>query len=194
LRVANGLSVKELHKKIKEVKKVDKKMSGIKVLCGTEVDILSNGEIDYPDSVLKELDFVIAAIHSGFKQSREQTTKRIISACKNKYVNIIAHPTGILAGVRDAYDIDLEEVLGAAHDYKVALEINCHPQRLDLNDISAMKAKAAKVKLFLGTDAHDISQFEFIDLGVNIARRGWLEKSNILNCMDVSTLLKWLKK
>jgi DNA polymerase (family 10) len=194
LRVANGLSVKELHKKIKEVKAVDKRLSGIKVLCGTEADILSDGQIDYPDSVLKELDFVIAAIHSGFKQSREQLTKRIISACKNKYVNIIAHPTGILSGMRDAYEIDLEEVLKAACDHKVALEINCHPQRLDLNDINAMKAKEAKAKLFLGTDSHDISQFEFIDLGVNIARRGWLKESDVINCMDLTALLKWLKK
>jgi len=194
LIVANGLSIKELHKKIDEVKKVNKRISGIKVLCGTEVDILSSGELDYPDSVLKELDFVIAAIHSGFKQSKEQLTKRIVAACENKYVNVIAHPTGILSGVRDAYEIDLEEIIKAARDYKVALEINCYPKRLDLNDISAMKAKQAKVKFLLGTDAHAINQFGFIDLGVNIARRGWLQKGDIINCMDLTALLKWLKK
>jgi len=194
LIVANGLSPKELHKKIGEVKKVNKRISGIRVLCGTEVDISGDGKIDYPDSVLKELDFVIAAIHSGFRQSKEQLTKRIVLACKNKYVNVIAHPTGILWGVREAYEIDLEEVLKAAHDNKVALEINCHPQRLDLNEDNVIKAKEAGVKLFLGTDVHSIDQFKYMDLGLNIARRSWLNKKDVINCMDLNSLLKWFKK
>ena len=96
--------------------------------------------------------------------------------------------------MRDAYEIDLEEILKAARDYKIALEINCYPKRLDLNDIEAMKAKDAKVKLFLGTDAHQIDQLGFIELGVNIARRGWLQKGDIINCMDLDKLIKWLKK
>ena len=114
LKVAGGLSIKELECSIAEVKKLNKKIKGIKVLCGTEVDILAKGEIDYPESILKELDFVIAAIHTGFKQPKDKQTKRIISTCKNRYVNFIAHPTGGLWGVRDPYQIDWEEVLKAA--------------------------------------------------------------------------------
>ncbi|UCC95774.1 MAG: DNA polymerase/3'-5' exonuclease PolX [Candidatus Omnitrophota bacterium] len=194
LKVANGLPIKEVYKKIEETRKVNARLKGIYVLCGTEVDILSDGSLDYPDSLLKKLDVVIAAIHTGFKQSKAQLTKRTIAACKNKYINIIAHPTGRLWGVRDSYEIDFEEVLKAASDYNVALEINCYPQRLDLNDMHTFKAKQAGAKLALGTDAHILDQFKAIDLGVSVARRGWLERRDILNCMNVDALLKWLKK
>ncbi|MBP7088109.1 MAG: DNA polymerase/3'-5' exonuclease PolX [Candidatus Omnitrophica bacterium] len=194
LKVAGGLSIKELYEKIDEIRNIDKKTEGIKVLCGAEVDILKDGSLDYPDSVLKELDYVIAAIHSGFKQSQEQLTKRIVSACKNKYVNIIAHPTGVLWGQRDPYQVDLDQIFKAAFDYQVALEINCHTQRLDLDGVSAMRAKNAKVKIFLGTDAHEPLNLKLIHLGVSVARRGWLEKKNILNCLNTADLIQWLKK
>ena len=194
LKIANGLTPKELHSKIEEIKKLNKKLSGIKILCGTEVDILSDGSIDYPDSVLKELDYVIAAVHSGFKQSKEQITKKIIKACKNKYVNIIAHPTGVLRGVREAYPVDLEKIYQAAFDFKVALEINCHPQRMDLGDIEVMKAKLRGAKVFLGTDAHELLQLDFMALGVNVARRGWLQSQDVINCLGAEELMKWLKK
>jgi len=194
LKVAGGLSVKELHRSIAEIKKLNTKVKGIKIFCGTEVDISVKGEIDYPESILKELDFVIAAIHSGFKQPKVEQTKRIICACKNKCVNFIAHPTGGLWGVRDPYEIDLEEVLKAASDYGVALEINCHPERYDLNDISAMKAKERGVKLVLNTDSHSIEQLALIELGISVARRGWLTKKDLINCMGLNELLRWLKK
>ena len=194
LKVAHGLDVKEVHKKIEDIKNLNKKLKGIRVLCGTEVDILGDGKLDYPDSLLKELDMVVAAIHSGFKQSRHQLTMRTVSACKNKYVNIIAHPTGRLWPEREAYDIDLEAVNKAARDNKVALEINCYHNRLDLNDSHALAAKHAKVKFALGTDAHILEQFHFMDLGVSVVRRGWLEKKDVVNCMKLEELLKWLKK
>ncbi|MBU2044755.1 MAG: DNA polymerase/3'-5' exonuclease PolX [Candidatus Omnitrophica bacterium] len=194
LKVAGGLSIKELKDSIEEIEKINRKLKGIKVLAGTEVDILAEGGIDYPESILKELDFVIAAIHSGFKQPKAKQTKRIISACKNKYVNFIAHPTGGLWGVRDPYQIDLEEVLKAASDYGVALEINCHPERYDLNDISAMQAKQRGVKLALNTDSHSVEQLQLIDLGISVARRAWLTSSDIVNCMSLGELEKWLKK
>ncbi len=194
LNVAGGLSVSELRATIKEIKDLNQKLKGITILCGSEVDILKNGQIDYPDNILKQLDFVIAAIHSGFKQPKQVQTKRIVAACKNKYVNIIAHPTGGLWGMRDPYQIDLEEVLKAAQDNKVALEINCHPERYDLNDISALKAKGYGVKLALNTDAHSIAQLGLIDLGISVAQRGWLTKRDIINCMNLPELLKWLKK
>jgi DNA polymerase (family 10) len=194
LKIAGGVSVKDVYKKIEEIKKINKKNKKVRILCGTEVDILSDGKLDYPDNVLKEFDLVIAAIHFGFKQSKSQLTKRIIAACKNKYVHIIAHPTGRLWGVRESYEIDLDEILKVASDYKVALEINCYPQRLDLNDINCLMAKKRKVRLALGTDAHLLEQLEAIELGVSIARRGWLEKKDVLNCMDIDRLMKWLKK
>ena len=194
LKVARGLSIEEVCRKMKEVRAVNRKLKGIRVLCGTEVDILKEGELDYPDSLLKESDFVIAAIHSGFKQPKEKITRKIVAACKNKYVNIIAHPTGVLAGVRGPYEIDLEEILKACRDYNVALEINCHPQRWDLNDINTLKAKQGGVKLFMGTDAHILNQLTFMDLGLNIARRGWLEKKDVINCLSLERLLRWLKK
>jgi DNA polymerase (family 10) len=193
LRVANGLSKKEVYKKIKEIGKLNGK-SQVRLLCGTEVDIDAEGRLDYPDSILKEFDLVIAAIHSGFKQSKQQLTKRIVNACKNKYVNIIAHPTGRLWGMREPYEIDLDEVLKAANDYQVALEISCFPQRLDLNDIGALEAKKLGVKLALGTDAHKIEQLNAMELGISVARRGWLEQKDIINCMNLEKLMKWLKK
>ncbi|MCD6539165.1 MAG: DNA polymerase/3'-5' exonuclease PolX [Candidatus Omnitrophica bacterium] len=193
LKVARGLDVKTLFKKIEEVRKLNKKFKDFYLLAGTEVDILSDGSLDYPDEVLKELDLVVAAIHTGFKQSKSQLTRRILSAIKNKYVHIIAHPTGRLFGVRDSYEIDLDEILSACSDYNVALEINAYPQRLDLNDINCKKAKEKKVKLAIGTDAHIIEQLSAIELGVWIAQRGWLEKEDLLNSLDPQRLLKWLR-
>lgn len=194
LKIAGGLSIKEVYRKIEEVRRVSVKFKKVRLFCGAEVDILANGELDYPDSVLKELDFVIAAIHSGFTQSKEKLTHRIIAACQNRYVNIIAHPTGILRGVRGPYEIDLEEILKAARDHRVALEINSHPQRLDLNAVNARQAKEEGVKLVLNTDTHLSAQLEFMDLGLSVARRGWLEKKDLLNCLGAGELVRWLKK
>ncbi len=194
LKVARGLSIENVYKKIKEVKRVNSRLKSIKVFCGTEVDILSDGSLDYPDSLLKEFDLVIAAIHSGFKQSSSQLTGRIVNACKNKYVNIIAHPTGRLLELRDGYEIDFSEVFKAAADYRVAMELNCYPQRLDLNDSNCMRARAQGVKIALGTDAHALEQMLNIELGVSISRRAWLEKEDIINCWGATKLSKWLKK
>ncbi len=190
LKIAGGLSSKEVYRKIESIRKINLK-SKVRLLCGVEVDIDSQGRLDYPDSLLKGFDIVIAAIHTGFKQSSSQLTKRIISACKNKYVHIIAHPTGRLWGVREPYAV--EEILKVAKDYKVALEINCYPQRLDLNDLGAMQAKNKGVKLSLGSDSHHLDQFKAIELGLSVARRGWLEKEDLLNCLELEELLKWLK-
>lgn len=193
LKVAKGLSKDALYRKKEEIEKINKK-GKLRLLFGTEVDIDSSGNLDYPDSILKEFDLVIAAIHTGFKQSKSQLTKRIINACKNKYVNIIAHPTGRLFKTREPYEIDLKEILKVCSDYNVALEINCYPDRLDINDLGALEAKKANVKLSLGTDTHNKEHLNAIELGLAIARRGWLEKNDLLNCMDIDTLIKWLKK
>jgi DNA polymerase (family X) len=194
LRVAGGLSPEDLRKKIAEIRKINQKIKGIKILCSSEVDILSDGRLDYPDNLLKELDYVIAAVHTSFKQPSRLLTKRIVTACRNKYVNIIAHPTGFLRGSREAYDIDLDEVFKAAVDHNVALEINSHPHRLDLNDDNSFKAKRAGVKLSINTDSHNREDFDLIQYGVNIARRAWLEPADVINCLGLKGLLKWLDK
>jgi DNA polymerase (family 10) len=194
LKVAGGVSIKEVYKKIEHIKKLNSKLKDIKIICGTEVEILGDGSLDYPNSILKEFDLVMAAIHSGFKQSKSQLTKRIVKACQNRFVNVIAHPTGRLFGVREAYEVDWDQVFRVASDFNVALEINCYPQRLDLDDLGCMKAAQNSVKLCLGTDAHILDQMQAIDLGVSVARRGWLKKSDIINCWETDKLIRWLKK
>src|SRR3989338_2318587 len=178
LKVAGGLSIKELKEKKREVDKLNSRMRNFRILFGTEVDIDAEGNLDYPDSVLAEFDVVLAAIHSGFKQSETQNTKRLVSACKNKNVDIIAHPTGRLWGTRDGYGVDFHQLFKAASDYGTALEINGYPLRLDLNDTHARQAKEKGVKLAISTDAHSASQLNYMRLGVATARRGWLTKND----------------
>jgi len=192
LKVAGGLSVKDLKKKKLEIEKLNREMKDIRVLFGTEADIGPEGRLDYKDEVLKQFDVVVAAIHTGFKQSKAQLTKRVVSACKNKYVHIIAHPTGRLWGTRDAYDIDLEEVYKAAAGHNTALEINAFPNRLDLNDHNARRAKELGVKLAINTDSHATEQLEAIKFGVAVARRGWLSKNDVINTLTLQGLLKTL--
>ncbi len=194
LKVAKGLTIPDLKKKRDEIERINRKLNGFRILYGAEVDIDSQGNLDYKDAVLKEFDLVIAAIHTGFKQSKQQLTRRVVKACENKYVHIIAHPTGRLWGIRDAYDIDLEEILKAAKQTNTALEINSYPQRLDLNDLNCRKAKEIGVKISLGSDAHNTGQLEAIKFGVSMARRGWLSADDVINTLDVGQLLEAIKK
>ncbi len=194
LKVAGGLSVADLKKKRREIDNINKRLKGFRVLCGTEVDIDSEGNLDYKDEILKEFDLVVAAIHTGFKQSKEQLTRRMVKACKNKLVHIIAHPTGRLWGTRDAYDIDLDEVFRAARDTNTHLEINAFPQRLDLNDLNCRRAKEMGVRLAISTDAHTTEQLDTIKLGISVARRGWLTCEDVINTLPVEELLKVLNK
>lgn len=194
LGVAGGLSEKELFSQMKKIDKINKKLRGFRILKGTEVDILGDGSLDYKDSVLKELDFVIAAIHSGFKQSKDILTKRIINAMENKFVNMIAHPTGRLFGTRDAYQLDISKILKFAKDTHTAIEINAYPDRLDLNDINCQEAKNIGVTLGISTDSHTRDQFNNMIFGVYVARRGWLEKSNVLNTLHLKDLLRKVSK
>ena len=193
LKIARGLSEAQLREKIAEGKRINKKLSGIKILIGTEVDIKSDGALDYSDTLLKQLDLVIGAIHSGFKQKREQITKRIVTAMKNPYLHIIAHPTGRLLGEREPYDLDINQVIEMAGKTGTALEINAYTERLDLDDINCMKAKQKGVKLAIGTDAHHVDQLWMMELGVTVARRGWLEASDVLNTLPAEELIKWTK-
>ena len=194
LKIARGLDRRDLKNKKKEMNRLSKKYKGIKILFGTEVDIDSEGRLDYPDDILREMDIVIGAIHSGFKQPRERLTKRITAACKNKYVHIIAHPTGRLWGAREAYEVDFEEVFMVAADTGTAIEINSYPQRLDLNDIYSRMAKEAGVKLAINTDAHIAEQLDTMKFGVSVGRRAWLEKKDVINTLGFGRLSAFLKK
>ncbi len=194
LKVAGGMTARDLKKKKEQIEKINQKLKTFYVLYGTEVDIDSDGKLDYKDEILKEFDLVVAAIHTGFKQSKEQLTKRLIKACQNKYVHIIAHPTGRLWGTRDAYEIDLDELLKVANQTNTFLEINAFPQRLDLNDLNCRRAKEMGVKLALGTDAHTTEQLENMKLGISVARRGWLSREDVINTLSVEELLKTIRK
>ncbi|RJQ14741.1 MAG: DNA polymerase/3'-5' exonuclease PolX [Nitrospiraceae bacterium] len=193
LGVAGGLSVEQVLEQNRKIQALNKKLRGFKLLSGTEMDIKSDGSPDFPDDVLKRLDIVIASIHSGFRQSKEQITKRIVSAMKNPYVSIIAHPTGRLIGERDAYEVDLEEVLKAAKETGTAIEINAYPLRLDLSDMYVRKAKEMGVALAINTDTHVIYQFDFMTYGIGTARRGWAGKKDVLNTLGYNALMKRLK-
>ncbi len=194
LKVAGGLTPTDLKKKKQEIDKINKTLKGFRVLYGTEVDIDSDGKIDYPDDILKEFEITVAAIHSGFKQSKAQLTRRILRACANKYVHIIAHPTGRLWGTRESYEIDMDEVLRVARETNTSLEINAFPQRLDLNDLYTRRAKEMAVKLAIGTDAHAIEQLKMMKLGMAVARRGWLSREDVINTLAVEELLRTIKK
>lgn len=194
LKIAGGLSPKELEKQIEQIKKVNKKVKGITVLCGSEVDIKGDGSMDFPDKILEKLDIVIGAIHNGFKQDKKTIAKRITTAMKNPNVDIIAHPTGRLIGARDPYQFDADEILKVARDTDTALEINAYYDRLDFNDIFARKAKDMGVRMAIGTDSHHIDQLWMMKLGISVAQRGWLEKKDLLNTMTLDKLKKWTTK
>ena len=194
LGIARGLTAERLLEEKKQIDSLNKRLKGFKLLAGIEVDIRSDGQLDLPDDVLKKLDIVVASIHSGFKQKKEQLTRRLVSAMKNPHVSIIAHPTGRLIGERDPYDIDMNSILKAAKENGTAIEINAYPLRLDLNDVYARMAKEKGIPLAISTDAHTIHHFDFMTYGISIARRGWLEKENILNTLNYDSLMKVLKK
>jgi len=194
LKVARGLSPEQLNKKIQEIKNLRAQQPEIEILIGSEVDILSDGKLDYPEEILKQLDVVIAAVHSNFKQDENTMTERIIRAMKNPYVHIISHPTGRLLNRRSPYAVNIDRIIEAAADYKVALEINAFPERLDLPDIWCRRAKEKNVLLAIGSDAHFLSQMEYLRYGVFVARRGWLSKKDLVNTRSVSDLKKLLTR
>jgi DNA polymerase (family 10) len=193
LGVAHGLDEKRLAEEIGLIDTANKKLSGFRILKGTEIDIRSDGRLDLNDDALAGLDIVVASIHSGFKQTQEQITARLISAVRHPCVSVIAHPTGRLIGERDAYAVDMEAVLKEAAKYGVAMEINAYPLRLDLNDLHAKMAKELGVPLVISTDTHVTSQFDLMTYGVSIARRGWAEKKDVLNTLEPDQLIKRLK-
>ncbi len=193
LAVAKGLTMERLMEQKKEIDEINKRLTGFRIFQSTEVDIRSDGTLDFTDDILEKLDLVVASIHSGFKQSKEQLTGRMVAAINNPYVSIIGHPSGRLIGERDAYELDMEKVLKAAGKTGTAFEINSYPLRLDLNDTFAKRAKEMGIPIVISTDTHTIDQFDFMSYGVSIARRAWLEKKDVVNTLGPDMLLKKLK-
>ena len=192
LKVANGLSEDRVVKKIKEIEKINKKLKDFRVFCGTECDIKPDGTLDYSDSILKKFDFVGVGIHISFKMNKEEITQRIIKAMENKYVNFVAHPTCRIIGRREPFDLDIDKIFDVARETNTFLEINCFPDRLDLNDIHSKMAKEKNVRFVLGTDAHNLNHLSFMRFGIATARRGWLEKKDILNTYSLKEVEKTL--
>ncbi|MDD4178735.1 MAG: DNA polymerase/3'-5' exonuclease PolX [Candidatus Margulisbacteria bacterium] len=191
-RVAGGLNAKETLDNINKIKAAAKKIAGIKLLAGAEVDILPDGQLDLPDEILKLLDIVLVAVHSNFKMPRDKMTARVIKALSNKYACILTHPTGRLINEREPYAIDLEAILQAAKENNIIIEINAHPKRLDLTDVYCLRAKKLGIKLAINTDAHSVDQLGLMKYGVLTARRGWLEKKDVVNTLPLDKLLKLL--
>ncbi len=192
--VAHGMDPARLLKQLDEIERVDEKVTGIKVFKGIELDILEDGKLDLPDKVLSRLDLVVAAVHYKFDMSRAAQTDRIIRAMDNKHVSIIAHPTGRLLGEREAYALDVERLIEAAHERGCALELNAQPERLDLSDIHVQAAKAGGVKIAISTDAHAPAALDFMRYGVDQARRGWLEADDVINTRAPEQLKRLLKR
>ena len=190
---ANGLNEARLEQHIKDVRRVANEVKDtIAVLIGTEVDILADGRLDYPDSLLKELDLVIAAVHSGLSQPPDVATKRILKAMENPYVMILAHPTGRLIGRREGLSPDMGQIIAAAAKRGIALEVNANSWRLDLRDTHARAAIEAGVKLSINTDAHGPPDFGELTYGVMTARRAGATKADVINCMSRPALAKWI--
>jgi len=193
-KIADGLDVEQILNKMIEVREVNEKVQGIEILMGSEVDILKEGSLDYPDSILEKLDVVIASVHSGFHMKESEMTKRIIKAVENHFVHIIGHPTGRLLGRRDPYAVNMDAIIDAAAENRKSLEINAYPDRLDLKDVHVRKAKEKGVMITINTDAHSIPDMQHMKYGIYIARRGWLIKEEVLNTLSLSELMNWLKK
>lgn len=191
--MAKGLDTARLRRHWKEIEKVAANVKGMTVLCGVELDILENGKLDLPDSVLAEADWVVASIHYGQNQTESQITRRIINAIRNPHVDAIGHPTGRLIGKRTPYAVNLEDVFKAAVDYGCMLELNCQPSRLDLDDVALAAAKQHSIPIVLGTDAHSADELRFMEYGVYQARRGGLEAGNVVNTRSLSQFRRMLK-
>ncbi|VVB94247.1 phosphatase YcdX [uncultured archaeon] len=181
LGVAHGLSEERMLAQIEEIHKLNDTLSGFHVFSGIEVDIKADASLDLPDSVLKQCDVVVAALHTGQRQAGREIMGRLITAMENENVDIIAHPTGRIIGEREAYDVDIDAMLDAAAGTGTVLEINAYPNRLDLSDVNARKAKNRGVKIAIGTDAHNTGHLGLMEFGVDVARRGWLEKEDVMN-------------
>jgi len=192
--VANGLDEKRMAAHIKALRAADKKGLGIRVLVGSEVDILRNGKLDYSNEMLAQIDVVVCSIHSYFNLEREEMTERMLAAIENPYAHIIGHPTGRLLLKREELPYDMEKVLDACAKFGVAMECNSYPDRLDLKDVYLRMCKERGVRVVISTDSHSTGNLAYIRYGVTMARRGWLETKDVLNTRPVGEFLAGLRK
>ena len=190
LKIARGLTEERIDKKIKEIDNLNKKLSDFRILCGTECDIKSDGSLDYGDRIIKKFDFVGIGIHTSFKMSKKEATERIIKGMENRHVDFLAHPTCRIIGRREPFELDMGKIFDAAVGTDTYLEINSFPDRLDLNDANAKFAKEHGVKFVIGTDSHNVNNLPFMQFGIATARRGWLNKNDILNTNSLKNLVK----
>ncbi|MDD3974881.1 MAG: DNA polymerase/3'-5' exonuclease PolX [Methanothrix soehngenii] len=192
--IAGGIGREKMEEKIEAVAEANDSLEGITILMGAEVDIKADGSLDYPDDLLERMDVVVASVHMAQQQKERTITGRLISAIENQNVDIIGHPTGRIINQREPSDMDFHAVLEAAARAGTALEINAHPSRLDLNDVNARAAKEMGVQMSINSDAHDAGQLLNMKYGINVARRAWLEKKDLINAMDLKDLIQFLKK
>jgi DNA polymerase (family 10) len=192
LTIAHGLTPDQLWQQTAEIEAINRELAPFRILHGVELEIKTDGSLDYPDEVLARLDLVIASVHQGLRQEAERVTDRVIRACRNPHVDIIAHPTGQLLTGRDPSALDVDAVIAEARQTGTVLEINASPERLDLNDVYTRRAVEAGVLLAINTDSHHPDGFANIDYGLTVARRGWTEAANVLNTRPLGDLLAWL--
>ena len=191
--IANGLDERRMAAHIKKLHAADAKGLGIRILAGSEVDILKDGALDYSDEILSQLDVVVCSIHSYMQLDRDAMTDRMLACIENPYAQIIGHPTGRRLLVRDSFDYDMEKVLDACAKHGVAMECNSYPERLDLRDVYLRMCKERGVKVVISTDSHNTLHLPYIRYGVTMARRGWLEKGNVINTLPVDQFLAALR-
>jgi DNA polymerase (family 10) len=197
LKIERGLDEEKLRTRNQEIDVLNARLTQegrkFRVLKGCEANIMADGSIDINDAALAELDYVIAGVHSHFRQPREEMTRRILTAMRNPHVDIISHPTGRILKRREEYEVAVDDLLKAAQETGTVLEINSYPERLDLGDVNIFAAKQAGIKMVINTDSHNLNQLHLIDFGLSQARRGWAEKKDIINAWPVEKLLKMLK-
>lgn len=194
LAMTHGLNEMDLAKQIDEIDKINSRLKKFRVLKGIEVDILEDGSLDLPDSILKELDLTVCSIHSHLNFNRSQQTERILRAMDNKFFTILAHPTGRLINQRSPYEIDMERIILKAREFGCFIEVNSYPDRLDLNDVHCKMVRDMGEKVAINTDAHSTNDLNFMRLGVSQARRGWLSVSDVINTRKIDELLSLIKR
>ncbi|MCC6608808.1 MAG: DNA polymerase/3'-5' exonuclease PolX [Burkholderiales bacterium] len=194
LTVAHGLDPRRLARQIDEIERLNGELAGITLLKGIEVDILEDGTLDLPDAILAKLDLVVGAVHSKFNLPRAQQTERILAAMDSTFFSILAHPSGRLIGAREAYDVDMLKIVRKAKARGIALELNAHPERLDLTDVNCRMAKEEGALVAISSDAHSVHDFDNLRFGIGQARRGWLEKADVLNARPLAELRSLLAR
>jgi DNA polymerase (family 10) len=191
---AGGLTEEQVKEQMKAIDKLNSTLKGFRIFKGTEADIFPDGSLDYSEKLLSQFDYVVASIHNKFKMTAEEATKRIITALKNKYVTMLGHPTGRLLLAREGYSLDVLKVIDAAADYGKSIEINAHPQRLDLDWTVVKYAKEKGVMICINPDAHNADGLLDMKYGVGIARKGWLEAKNVLNTYKIKEVEQFFNK